>query len=87
MASEVIRHKTMNTAESRSEYVGALLADERRLVLVSVDPDQPWDAFRELRRAMRREHPSAISTAMFAAPTPIEHHADVISLESRRRAG
>lgn len=87
MASEIIRHKTMNTAASRSEYVGALISDERRLVLVSVNPDEPWEAFRKLRRVMRRERASAVSTAMFEASTPIERQADVISLESRRRAG
>jgi hypothetical protein len=87
MASEIIRHKTMNTAESRSEYVGALIADERRLVMVSVDPDEPWEAFRKLRRVMRRQHQGAATTAMFESTAPIEHQADVISIESRRRAG
>ncbi len=87
MASEIIRHKTMNTAVSRSEYVGALISDERRLVLVSVNPEEPWEAFRKLRRVMRRENATALTTAIYEAPTPIERQADVISLESRRRAG
>ena len=87
MASEIIRHKTMNTAASRSEYVGALISDERRLVLVAMNPDEPWEAFRKLRRVMRREKANATATALFESPTPVERQADVISLESRRRAG
>jgi hypothetical protein len=84
MASEMFRRDKMNTA--RSEYVGALFEDERRLVLVPVSEDEPWEAFRQMRRVMRRERKDA-SIGLFASPNPIERTADVIDLSSRRRAG
>ena len=88
MAREMIQRVNMNSAQARSEYVGALIPDESRLMLVSVDPAEPWEAFRQLRRLMRKERKAAeAQVALFEAPMPIEHQADVISLASRRRAG
>lgn len=77
----------MKTASVPSEYVGALLSDERSLTLVRIDPKDPWDAFRRLRRMIRRmpEPPSGLS--FYESDTPIENEARVISLDSRRRAG
>lgn len=87
MARENIQRVNMNSAEARAEYVGALIADESRLMLVSVDPNEPWEAFRALRRLMRKSNTAPAEIALFESATPIEHQADVISLESRRRAG
>jgi hypothetical protein len=85
MTSESLRRKAMQTS-ARSDYVGALIEEERRLVLVSVDPNEPWEAFRALRREMRRaSKPTAIG--MFHTETPLGHAAEVISLDSRKRAG
>ena len=86
MTSEMFRRETMQTQPAQSEYVGALIEDERRVVLVSVDPDNPWEAFRRLRKQMRRERKPA-SMALYETGSPIEHTADVIDLSSRRRAG
>ena len=36
-----------------SDYLGAMLGDERRLVIVPLDPEQPWAAFRRIRARMR----------------------------------
>lgn len=86
MATEMVRREMMQSAQP--DYLGALIEDERRLVLVSVDPDEPWEAFRRLRRAMRREpRTDRAHIDIFRAPHPLEHSADIIDLQSRRRAG
>lgn len=88
MASELFRRSQMQSLQQRPDYVGALIDDERRLVLVSVDPDEPWEAFRRLRRRMRKD-PSSTKAVIdiFNAAAPLEHSADIIPLASRRRAG
>jgi hypothetical protein len=86
MASESLHQNKMRTASA--EYVGALLDEERRLVLVSVDPEHPWEAFRQLRRQMRRERRASTSSiSLFTAAAPFNQNADIIPLDSRRRAG
>ena len=45
-------------------YVGALLERERRLVLVPLDPERPWAAFRRLRSWMKRSQPRPTSATM-----------------------
>ena len=88
MAREISPRSPMQTIQPRPDYVGALIEDERRLVLVSVDPDEPWDAFRRLRRAMRKEPRRAKARIdIFNAPAPLEHSAEIIPLAPRRRAG
>ncbi|MGH2795009.1 MAG: hypothetical protein ACRDKG_11980 [Actinomycetota bacterium] len=37
-----------------SDYLGARLGEERRLVLVPLDPNTPWTAFRRMRAWMKR---------------------------------
>lgn len=78
----------MTSVSAPSEYVGALVPDEGRVVLVRVDDADPWESFRQLRRTMkgRRVH-NAVSLGLFESPDPLEHNADVITLASRRRAG
>lgn len=86
MARESLRQ--MNALSAPSEYVGALLPDEGRLVLMKVDEADPWESFRALRRTMRnRRATNAISLGLFESADPLEHNADVISMDSRRRAG
>ena len=86
MTSEYRRKMMAQTLAS--DYIGAHFQDERRVVLVSVDPDEPWEAFRQLRRRMRRERNGGRSTVgMYHAEAPIDHSAEVIPLSSRRRAG
>jgi hypothetical protein len=88
MATELFRRETMQTAQARNEYVGALLEEERRLMLVPLPEEKPWEAFRQLRKIMRRRKTSeAAIVGIFESAAPIEHQADVIPLESRRRAG
>lgn len=88
MTREVNGRGIMKPSQARSEYVGALIPDECRLVLVSIDPEKPWDAIRALRRILRKEKKSREAMiGMFSSPTPIEHTAEVITLASRRRAG
>jgi len=86
MASELHRRAPMRANEARTQYVGATLADERHAVLIAIDPGDPWNAFRQLRRSMRRERGRG-RIALYESPTPVDHAADVISLEERRQAG
>jgi hypothetical protein len=39
------------------DYLGARLGEDKRLVLVPLDPDRPWVAFRRMRAWMKREQP------------------------------
>lgn len=41
----------------RSDYLGAILDENRRLVLVPLDPDRPWAAFRRMRAWMKGARP------------------------------
>lgn len=77
----------MGSAAAGAEYVGALIEDENRLVLVPVDPGSPWDAFKRLRSWMRRAHPADASLGLFEAPVRIEPIDNVIPLAARRRSG
>jgi hypothetical protein len=87
MGREMHRPEMIQSA-AQPDYVGALIEDERRMVLVSVDPADPWEAFRRLRRVMRRDPRKADARVdLFSAPHPLEHSADVIELHTRRRAG
>jgi len=86
MGRELLRPDMTHSVQP--DYVGALIEDERRLVLVSVDPTEPWEAFRSLRRVMRRDPRKADARIdIFSATHPVEHSADVIELHTRRRAG
>ncbi len=88
MARESIHRANMQTAQARADYVGAFIEDERRLTLVAIDPADPWEAFKSLRRSLRRNDRAAEARiALFEADQPLEHTADVISIASRRRAG
>jgi pyruvate/2-oxoglutarate dehydrogenase complex dihydrolipoamide acyltransferase (E2) component len=64
-------------------YLGAMLDPERRLVLVPLDPDQPWVAFRRMRSWMKRRNVAAESSVdLFTAP-PESQGAEVIRLRTR----
>ena len=77
----------MRTQMDASEYVGALLSDEQRLTLVRIDPSQPWEAFRRLRRVVRRLPDPPAAICLYESSRPVEQEATVIALDSRRRAG
>lgn len=87
MAREIKVNKM--SALPKPEYLGAFMPEERRLVLVSMDPKDPWEAFRRMRRVMRTREEAGGSAILdiYEAPAPLEHQAQIISLESRRRAG
>jgi len=71
------------TDEEKPGYLGAMLDAERRLVLVPVDPEKPWVAFRRMRSWMkRRKVKSDSSVDMFKAPPPAGG-AEVITLRTR----
>ena len=84
MTSEHIR--TMNTAHAQtvaSEYVGALLEGEDRVLMVAIDPDEPWEAFRAMRKQMRRRRGAKAAIGMFHSDSPLGHSADVIPLQAK----
>ena len=87
MAREMTKTKTMNATVARQDYLGAFLSEERRLVLVGIDENDPWEAFRSMRRAMRRGRAQGPDFDLYTANIALEHQADVIPLASRRRAG
>ena len=77
----------MRDDEIKPGYLGAMLDSERRLVLVPLDPDRPWAAFRRMRSWMKRRTLAPRSSVdMFTSPPDLES-AEVISLQTRRRAG
>jgi hypothetical protein len=43
----------MHEAAEGPGYLGALLLHERRLVLIPLDPERPWLAFRRMRSWMK----------------------------------
>lgn len=63
-----------HTEEPGPSYLGARITDERRLVLVPLDPDRPWTAFKRMRAWMKRSHAHPDGTVdVFTAPeTPGE---------------
>lgn len=79
----------MSATAECAEYVGALLEDEQRLVLVPMDGQDPWEAFKQLRRWMISAQPAAAKLALFEAPTALESGlSNVVPLDlARRRSG
>lgn len=78
--------------QGQLEYLGALLEEERRLLLVPMNPSEPWAAFRQLRRLMRRSPaPKRIDVDLFRAGTPAATAAPaaseptVVSLDAYRK--
>lgn len=75
-----------NRSTNAPEYLGALLDDEQRLVLVEVDPMKPWEAVRRMRAFMRRTRKSrahAAAVDVFAPGADLRHEATVISFPRR----
>lgn len=67
----------------RLDYLGALIREERRLVLVPLDPREPWEAFRKMRSWMRvAKKPAEVD--VFESPQPIQAAAKIISLDTWR---
>lgn len=71
------------TAASPREYVGALIEQERRLVLVPMDAGDPWAAFKALRSWNRKEH-KPVRVDLFESVAPLETVAKVIPLRPLR---
>jgi hypothetical protein len=69
--------------EEKPGYLGAMLDTERRLVLVPVDPEEPWVAFRRMRSWMKRRKVGSRSSVNMFKPPPKEEGAEVIALRTR----
>lgn len=74
-----------NEPVGRPGFLGALLEDERKLVLVPLDPREPWAAFRRMRAWMKGSKPKKASVDVFEAPGRLERSADVIPLRRREK--
>ena len=74
-------------AENRAEYLGAMLSEQSRLVLVPMDPKEPWEAFRRLRTWMKQSAKAGDMPAVdvFEAPVSLTSTAKVIPLAPRQR--
>ena len=74
----------MRHDDERPGYVGAMIDSERRLVLVPVDPERPWAAFRRMRSWMKRSRQGSqgASLGVFKAPRKREP-SNVIDLRRR----
>jgi len=75
--------EAMSTALSPSHYIGAFSEDRDRLTLVAIDPKDPWEAFRAVRRRLRRSN-ERVDIALYDAPQPVEHDAEIVVLRPRR---
>jgi hypothetical protein len=53
-------------------YLGAMLDQEQRLVLVPVDPERPWVAFRRMRSWMKHSRKGGAKTVDVFKPPPFE---------------
>ena len=75
----------MNTQPVNPEYLGALITSEQRLVLVPMDPKEPWAAFRRMRTWMQQadKAESKPELGVFASPKKLESNAKVIPLRKR----
>lgn len=58
----------------RRGYVGAMFDSERRLVLVPLDPERPWVAFRRMRSWMKRSRKGASGSSMGVFSEPPQGH-------------
>lgn len=56
--------------EGPDDYLGARLGEEKRLVLVPLDPERPWAAFRRMRAWMKRGLPQPTAEAQSAEIIP-----------------
>ncbi len=62
-------------------YLGAMFDEEQRLVLVPVDPQKPWAAFRRMRKMMKRSRKGGAQAVNMFKPPPQE--AKIIPLPRR----
>lgn len=74
-------------ADERADYLGAMLSKQSRLVLVPMDPKEPWEAFRRLRSWMKQTSTTDDLPAVdvFEAPATLTNNAKVIPLAPRQR--
>ena len=70
-----------------SDYLGARLGEEQRLVLVPMDPARPWAAFRRMRAWMKRTpmKPPTNNDRPARDGGPADQEARIIPLRSRDR--
>jgi hypothetical protein len=90
MSAEMYRRegpKMREQAEERAEYLGAMLSKQSRLVLVPMDPKEPWEAFRRLRTWMKQSTTTDDLPAVdvFEAPISLTNTAKIIPLAPRQR--
>ena len=88
MSAEINHREIMNRhAEDSAKYLGAMIADEKRLVLVPMDPQEPWAAFKRLRTWMKdsKAEQTQASISLFETSASLTGTAKVIPIDSRRK--
>ncbi len=86
MGAEIYRTEAMHTtAEDSAKYLGAMIPGEKRLVLVPLDPQEPWAAFKRMRSWMKESKQAQSDINLFEAPASLTHTAKVIPLDARRK--
>lgn len=84
MGAEMNRKAMHEHVEDTAKYLGAVIPGEKRLVLVPLDPQEPWAAFKRMRTWMKdSKHPANVD--LFEAPVALDYTANVIPLDSRRK--
>lgn len=84
MGAELNRREAMTTADSSTKYLGAMMPGEQRLVLIPLDPQEPWAAFKRMRTWMKDTHSAeSASVDLFEAPTSLTPSAKVIPLRRK----
>lgn len=79
------RREPMMNALHPAHYLGALSEDGERLTLVSIAPEDPWQAFRAMRKRLRRSH-QPVALSLYDSSLPVEHTADIVVFRPRRAA-
>ncbi|GAC1414275.1 MAG: hypothetical protein NVSMB57_09880 [Actinomycetota bacterium] len=79
------RHVAMNSAEPSTKYLGAMIPGaEQRLVLVPLDPAEPWAAFKRMRTWMKDSRTTeSASVSLFESPASLAPEAKVIPLRRK----
>lgn len=65
-------------------YLAARTQDGSRMTAVEIDPNDPWSAFRTMRKQMRRRSMNPPHFALLASDHRFGHQAKVIDLTARR---
>jgi hypothetical protein len=82
-SKRTLREPVMTKALRPAHYLGALSEDGEHLTLVSISPDDPWQAFKAMRKKLRRSS-TPVALSLYDSKQPVEHTADIVVLRPRQ---